>query len=1099
MTHRVLILVASLLAASAVCAENCAEELGNWPFGPPKAAAIANNSLAFNDGRVLRIADITTVQSPSVSGSLVLDTVPSSVFLHQDYVYVLDGTSSLTSSLTVVSVASPDAPVKIATVDIGVPVSIAQMSSDKIFVLGLPRGYAYPQLKVIDLANPASPQVAGSLELTQEGMEYSLYGYYLAVSDTTAVVLSHWWEGAMIVDASNVSAPLVASTVQWDFYPLGAAASQNYVYVRGASNIWVLDVSDPSSPEWGATLDTNSSAVNLFVGGADQLFEISGAYGHKNLTVYDVTAPAQPSEAATINLDKDINSLSLVADGRFAAVGTTSGEWILIDASIMGNPVNASTLATSTGIESAAVSGTFVFATHRSVPEVKIIDFSDPNNPVQVESITVNAKDIKIRDERAYLAAGSDGLVIFDITDPTQAFELARLQLGNGYGTLFYAQSIAVAGQFAFLFDQSNFLNVIDVSQASQPVVVWSDELPNGPDSMDRMVASNGFLFGLGGSAGSDICAIDVRTPTQPVVADCIYGGSSTQDLAVDGNLLFVASRYIDGEFRTYDVSDPGNLQLLRKVPVSGLPSGVAVRDSQAFVAESGFGIRVFDVEDASLPLAKLLTPASGFAVGAILAGDILVVPTTDVGISFFDIAQCDPLANSLFIAAAASGGGIGDSRWTTDVEISNPLSRGSSAQFRFLHRELDNRQEPFTNSHVYDPGQSVRFRDLWGTKMGDGAGAIQIRASHPDTILVNSRTLNTGDEGTYGQGIPAIGVDDLISYGNTARLILLTQNNRFRTNIGFLNPTGQTIDLVVDFYNEEGSHLGSDGLALMAKSSAQWNRAFRRLTADAITDGWVDVSTTSEGARFFAYGSVVDASTGDPTTIMPQPAGALLIPAAASAEGIGGSFWTTDVEINNVSNQSVTYQFKLLPRGADNSDATASLEYQLAPNSGARYSDIWGEFSAEEGAGAVEVVCAEPENLLVMSRTFNTGDAGTFGQGIAAISDDHTFGIGDRPRLIQLSQSGNFRSNIGFVNTTDQEIRLEVQFYNNNAAVLGTSSINLAPFSNAQWSEAFTRVTSDGVFGYVEVWTTAEDARFFTYGSVVDKRTGDPTTILPR
>jgi len=194
-----------------------------------------------------------------------------------------------------------------------------------------------------------------------------------------------------------------------------------------------------------------------------------------------------------------------------------------------------------------------------------------------------------------------------------------------------------------------------------------------------------------------------------------------------------------------------------------------------------------------------------------------------------------------------------------------------------------------------------------------------------------------------------------------------------------------------------------------------------------------------------------------------------------------------------------MTYRLRALPRGGDNSAAPLSEPFTLEAGTGVRYADIWGEL-AGEGAGAIEIVTNSPEDVLVMSRTYNTSPDGTFGQGIPGITPAELFGAGDVARIIQLTQGPQFRSNVGFVNASETAVTLEVRFFDFYGSLLGVDGLTLASLANAQWTEAFTRVTGEQVRdGYVEVRSTTPGALFFAYGSVVDNRTGDPTTILPR
>ncbi len=102
--------------------------------------------------------------------------------------------------------------------------------------------------------------------------------------------------------------------------------------------------------------------------------------------------------------------------------------------------------------------------------------------------------------------------------------------------------------------------------------------------------------------------------------------------------------------------------------------------------------------------------------------------------------------------------------------------------------------------------------------------------------------------------------------------------------------------------------------------SNNQINRVFEDY---APVNGYVDVWADSDDALYYCYGSMLDNVTSDPTTILPQvpSSDTTFIPAAALAAGLEGSFFRTDVDLNNVGSTDLTYELLWLPRGADNSD----------------------------------------------------------------------------------------------------------------------------------------------------------------------------------
>jgi PKD repeat protein len=222
-------------------------------------------------------------------------------------------------------------------------------------------------------------------------------------------------------------------------------------------------------------------------------------------------------------------------------------------------------------------------------------------------------------------------------------------------------------------------------------------------------------------------------------------------------------------------------------------------------------------------------------------------------------------------------------------------------------------------------------------------------------------------------------------------------------------------------------------------------------------------------------------------------------VPAAAKAEGEPGTFFITDLAINNTGTMMANYQFLWLPRGQDNSTPAASEPFTLGAGMTATYSDVLGEvFDAEDGALGAFAVISDSSDLILMSRTFNQGADGTFGQAIPGYAMAQLIPENMRMRIIFMLQNDNYRSNLGLMNGTGAPMTVNWEIFASDGTSLGTGSRDLAPWSNTQVNRvlnAFAPIEG----AYIDVWTTTSGGAFAAYGSVLDNMTDDPTTVLPQ
>jgi hypothetical protein len=221
-----------------------------------------------------------------------------------------------------------------------------------------------------------------------------------------------------------------------------------------------------------------------------------------------------------------------------------------------------------------------------------------------------------------------------------------------------------------------------------------------------------------------------------------------------------------------------------------------------------------------------------------------------------------------------------------------------------------------------------------------------------------------------------------------------------------------------------------------------------------------------------------------------------VVIPAAAFAEGAAGSFFVTDLEVHNRGGSPAEFVLKWLPRDSDNTTPQESVPFTVAPGASRRFDNVVVRaFGLDQAAGAILIESAS-DRLSAMSRTFNRGDDGTFGQSLPGVSQSGSTRSGERVRLLFMTENDDFRSNLGLVNTTGRPITIHFERFDADGNSLGVEARALAAWSNTQVNRVF-RADSPISGGYVDVWSDTPDGFFTCYGSVLDNQTSDPTTIL--
>jgi hypothetical protein len=1099
----------SVCAAIMVCllavpapAQDCPELVGHLR-GPIEAVAVAGSYAYLGRPTGLSIADVSDPSAPVEVGFLDAGWSASGVAVSGTYAYV-----PANGAFRVIDVSDPAAPVEVGSVEAWLAGSVAVSDG---YAYGVESGYGYGVLRVIDVSVPSAPVVVGLLDMPgSRPTSVAVDGGYAYVAE---VRFGSGGDSLRVIDVRTPSAPVEVGFVGLADTPSGGldiAVSDGYAYVAWVSGeapeggLRVIDVSTPSVPVEVGFVDFPGRAAKQDVAASEGLVYV--ADGGDGVRVIDVSTPSAPAEVSFI--DTPGNAIGVATSGGYGYVADVSGGLRVIDVSTPSAPVEVGFVETLGNTANVAVSGGYAYVVG-SDSGLSLIDVSTPSAPAEVGFLHIPrwALGVAVEGGYAYVVAWGDvyslesGLYVIDVSTPSAPVEVGYVGLPS------LLSDVAVEGGYAYVawenWNEEGGLRVIDVRTPSAPVEVG---FVNTPREAKGVAVAGGYAYVADYDWGLRV--IDISTPSAPVEVGSLDTWGSGEGIAVSGGYAYVVGRVSwQSVLNVVDVSTPS-----APVPVgfayinySG-PVQVAVSDGYAYVASWEDG--ALSVIDVSVPRAPVQVGSVTLPEAGVVeaAGGYALLAAGDAGLYVF--RECDPLGDphKSFIPAAAVASGAQGAFFSTDVEINNTGAEEAQVSFQWLPRGEDNSEPLQSEPIAIAPGQSLHWENVLTELFNlepDSLGALKMVAS-TSSVIGMSRTYNSPEgtaAGTLGQGLPAIRATEMIKRTEPRRILFLSEDDDFRANVGCVNGTDQPLRINIGFFNAEGEPLETKTMDLGPWSNNQINRIFEDY---APVNGYVDVWADSDDALYYCYGSMLDNLTSDPTTILPQvpSADTTFIPAAALAAGLEGSFFQTDIDLNNVGSTNITYEFLWLPRRDSNSDPIHSDTFSLAPGAGVRYVNVLGSVFGLEpdqvGALAVE---ASGTELLAMSRTYNLPSghvAGTFGQELPGIPAEPMIPTGVQRRIMFLSENDDVRANVGCQNGSDQNVRVFIELLNSEGESLETRTMDLAPWSNNQ----ITRVFRDHApisAGYADVWTNAPGATIYCYGSVLDNLTSDPTTVLPQ
>ncbi len=223
---------------------------------------------------------------------------------------------------------------------------------------------------------------------------------------------------------------------------------------------------------------------------------------------------------------------------------------------------------------------------------------------------------------------------------------------------------------------------------------------------------------------------------------------------------------------------------------------------------------------------------------------------------------------DTAWIPVASHASGAQGSSWRTDLGL---LNMGLAAAETAI--TLHTNQGPVTLTRSVPGGSQVILGDVVGQIGFSGSGALEIEASRP--LIVTSRTYSqvgsAADcfpDGTMGQSLESSADGEGLAVGQAAVIPQLQENPASRSNVAVINTGASPAEVRVHLIDETGNEAGAYTVNLEPGQWKQENRPFYSIAAVSnLDEGYAKIEVIS-GSGIVGYGSVVDNTTNDPTTM---------------------------------------------------------------------------------------------------------------------------------------------------------------------------------------------------------------------------------------
>jgi Uncharacterized conserved protein len=318
--------------------------------------------------------------------------------------------------------------------------------------------YGGNALEIVDISNPASPYLKGSLvnSSTSDAILYAVHSVfvsgnyaYLTPGGGTSVA------GLEIVNITDPTTPVHAgylrngSTGAVMNYPTSVFVSGNYAYVTGrnTNSLEIVNVTNKSAPVHEGVIVNDPGGALLE---SPERVVVSGNYAYvastnsNALEIVDVTNKAAPVHAGSIT---DTPGGAMIYQPKAVAV---QGNYAYVGSGDAG---------TKNGLE--------------------IVNISDPTHPVHVAKLPDGQDGAKINAPKGLFVAGSfvyianndDKLSVVDVSDPVNPRHEAYISDGTGGAVLSSPWSVWVSDHYAYVSSGGTYtsgaLEIVDLGSTT--------------------------------------------------------------------------------------------------------------------------------------------------------------------------------------------------------------------------------------------------------------------------------------------------------------------------------------------------------------------------------------------------------------------------------------------------------------------------------------------------------------------------------------------------------------------------------------------------------------------------------------------------------
>lgn len=395
---------------------------------------------------------------------------------------------------------------------------------------------------------------------------------------------------------------------------------------------------------------------------------------------------------------------------------------------------------------------------------LRVIDVTNRANPVKVGSVSVAGGALKVCVSRGYaLVTNTQGVRVVDVRNPKAPKVVWSQNMGCSG-----ASSAFISGSYAYVTNMCSGMTIVDVSNPVSPRILGS--VPTKRGCRDVFVSGK-YAYVADDSRG--LYVINVSNPNNPVVE---YPGRSGSVWYLENVFVSGKYAYVNGyDGMMQDIVDVGNPQHPAVVGHFDLPMFFGTFDTfvyrnHAFLAADD--LRVVDVSDPANPVTLDTMPISG-GKNVFVSGAYAYLADGGAGLKIVDASDYLIKSKGIVAGSVKAGG-------SPLAQKAVSLYRRSGSTLSLVATKKTDEQGRYKFTNLKKGIYSIKIRNI--AIQGSITGGVTLEgwplASAPVELLKKSgtkwvpvTTKTTGATGRYGftqlaNGTYGVNVPDLDVYG---------------------------------------------------------------------------------------------------------------------------------------------------------------------------------------------------------------------------------------------------------------------------------------------------------------------------------------------